>query len=78
MKAIKHTLTERYYVWEDAYQLASEDPEIDLSNRKKPYTPAYEKDDGDFLVEEPLAAEGKIDPVAIEADAKVHEQSTKA
>ncbi|KAM3484381.1 hypothetical protein MY8738_002233 [Beauveria namnaoensis] len=30
MKAIKHTLTERQYTWEDATEVASVDPEIDL------------------------------------------------
>ncbi|KAJ0167689.1 54S ribosomal protein L4, mitochondrial [Colletotrichum tanaceti] len=34
MKAIKHVLTERFYVWEDARKLAEEDPEIDLSGEK--------------------------------------------
>ena len=31
MRAIKHTLTERWYVWEDARKLAQDDPEIVLS-----------------------------------------------
>ncbi|EGX92963.1 50S ribosomal protein L4 [Cordyceps militaris CM01] len=30
MKAIKHTLTERQYTWEDATKIAESDPEIDL------------------------------------------------
>lgn len=30
MKAIKHTLTERQYTWEDAIEVAESDPEIDL------------------------------------------------
>ncbi|KAI2621362.1 mitochondrial 39-S ribosomal protein L47 (MRP-L47)-domain-containing protein [Xylaria nigripes] len=38
MKAIKHALTERWYLWEDARKLAETDPEIDLSNTKRPYT----------------------------------------
>ncbi|KAL9104397.1 MAG: hypothetical protein Q9163_000655 [Psora crenata] len=29
-KAIKHALTERWYAWEDAWQKAQKDPEIDL------------------------------------------------
>lgn len=29
-KAIKYTLTERYYAWEDALKLARADPEIEL------------------------------------------------
>ncbi|KAI1437194.1 mitochondrial 39-S ribosomal protein L47 (MRP-L47)-domain-containing protein [Xylaria sp. CBS 124048] len=39
MKSIKHTLTERWYLWEDARKLAEEDPEIDLNDKKKPYKP---------------------------------------
>ncbi|KAK6852623.1 MRP-L47-domain-containing protein [Apiospora arundinis] len=46
MKAIKHTLTERYYVWEDARELAEKDPEIDLSGKGNPYTP------GDYMEED--------------------------
>ncbi|KAK7956824.1 mitochondrial 54S ribosomal protein uL29m [Apiospora aurea] len=46
MKAIKHTLTERYYAWEDARELAEKDPEIDLSGEGNPYTPR------DYLEEE--------------------------
>lgn len=40
MKSIKHALTERYYVWEDARKLAETDPEIDLANTNRPYTPS--------------------------------------
>lgn len=39
MRAIKHTLTERFYVWEDAVKLAEEDPEVDLSGNGNAYTP---------------------------------------
>ncbi|KAK8079912.1 hypothetical protein PG997_007730 [Apiospora hydei] len=46
MKAIKHTLTERYYAWEEARELAEKDPEIDLSGEGNPYTPR------DYLEEE--------------------------
>ncbi|KAL9128559.1 MAG: hypothetical protein Q9217_002792 [Psora testacea] len=31
-KAIKHALTERWYAWEDAWQQAQKDPEIDLDS----------------------------------------------
>ncbi|KAH8750519.1 mitochondrial 39-S ribosomal protein L47 (MRP-L47)-domain-containing protein [Diaporthe sp. PMI_573] len=37
--AIKHTLTERFYAWEDARKLAQKDPEVDLSGRGLPYMP---------------------------------------
>ncbi|KAI1660813.1 MRP-L47-domain-containing protein [Daldinia decipiens] len=40
MKSIKHALTERYYVWEDARKLAGTDPEIDLANTSRPYNPS--------------------------------------
>ncbi|KAI0161687.1 MRP-L47-domain-containing protein [Hypoxylon sp. FL1284] len=40
MKRIKHALTERFYLWEDARKLAETDPEVDLNNRKTPYTPS--------------------------------------
>jgi len=39
MRAIKHTLTERYYAWEDALELAESDPEVDLSGEGAAYTP---------------------------------------
>jgi large subunit ribosomal protein L47 len=39
-RSIKHVLTERYYTWEEARQLAEEDPEIDLSGNGPVYTPA--------------------------------------
>ncbi|KAG6015670.1 hypothetical protein E4U41_004580 [Claviceps citrina] len=46
MRAIKHALTERYYTWEDAVNVAKSDPEIDLhaedGNVYKPGT--YEED----------------------------------
>lgn len=39
MRAIQHTLTERWYLWEDARKLAEKDPEIDLNNEQHPFTP---------------------------------------
>ncbi|GAP84839.1 putative 50S ribosomal protein l4 protein [Rosellinia necatrix] len=36
MRSIKHALTERWYLWEDARKLAEADPEIDLSNERSP------------------------------------------
>ncbi|KAK3352334.1 54S ribosomal protein L4, mitochondrial [Lasiosphaeria hispida] len=38
-KAIKHVLTERFYAWEDAVELAKSDPEIDLSGDGPAFTP---------------------------------------
>ncbi|KAI8960032.1 MRP-L47-domain-containing protein [Daldinia sp. FL1419] len=54
MKSIKHALTERYYVWEDARQLAETDPEIDLTNTNRPYTPSSYLDEE---IKEEVAAE---------------------
>ena len=39
MKAIKHVLTERYYLWEDAYELARNDKDINLSGEGDVYSP---------------------------------------
>ena len=41
-RAIKHVLTERFYAWQEARQLASQDPEIDLTAVNKP---AYKSED---------------------------------
>ncbi|KAH6690366.1 50S ribosomal protein L4 [Plectosphaerella plurivora] len=50
MKAIKHVLTERYYAWEDAYQLAHEDPEINLSGKGPAYKPSKKSINSDYFV----------------------------
>ncbi|KAI0445907.1 mitochondrial 39-S ribosomal protein L47 (MRP-L47)-domain-containing protein [Xylaria telfairii] len=52
MVSIKHVLTERWYLWEDARKLAETDPEIDLSNTQSPFTPA------DYLEENETALGG--------------------
>lgn len=44
MKAIKHVLTERFYVWEDAYELAAGDREINLSGEGEIYSPTEDAD----------------------------------
>ncbi|KAG5929290.1 hypothetical protein E4U42_006356 [Claviceps africana] len=46
MRAIKHALTERYYTWQDAVDVAKADPEIDMQAEDgKVYKPgAYEED----------------------------------
>ncbi|KAI5783879.1 mitochondrial 39-S ribosomal protein L47 (MRP-L47)-domain-containing protein [Peziza echinospora] len=43
MRAIKHTLTERYYAWQEAVELAKVDPEVDLTGNGPPYTPRNEE-----------------------------------
>ena len=39
MKAIKHTLTERWYAWEAARKLAKDDGEVNLSGDGPAYVP---------------------------------------
>ncbi|KAK4100838.1 MRP-L47-domain-containing protein [Parathielavia hyrcaniae] len=54
MRAIKHTLTERLYTWEDAVKLAENDPEVDLTGQGPAFVPR------DYLEEgETAAAEGE-------------------
>lgn len=76
MGAIRHALTERYYTWEDATEVARSDPEIDLNaGEGQAYNPsAYEdefeaaesweepKQEGDAASTEAAAkAEGKTE-----------------
>lgn len=63
MKAIKHALTERYYVWEDARTIAATDPEIDLSGEGNPYTPRG------YMEEEVVVAATTTEP----PEAQVHD-----
>lgn len=67
MKAIKHTLTERYYTWEDAAQVAQEDPEIDLQAEDgqiyKPSAYEEEHDVPDAWATEP--AHSKTEPAKV-------------
>jgi large subunit ribosomal protein L47 len=45
MRAIKHALTERQYTWEDAVDVARNDPEIEAGKEGLMYTPsAYEEE----------------------------------
>ena len=46
MKSIKHVLTERYYLWEDAHDLARNDKEINLQGEDAVYSPT---EDGDIF-----------------------------
>lgn len=48
MKSIKFALTERFYVWEDAVNVARDDPEINMDGGEgEAYNPsAYEDDVG--------------------------------
>jgi large subunit ribosomal protein L47 len=57
MRAIKHVLTERFYLWEDAAKLAKDDPEVDLSGEGNPYTPM------EYLEEEEGSLEARSEEV---------------
>ncbi|KAI1767392.1 MRP-L47-domain-containing protein [Hypoxylon sp. FL1150] len=82
MKSIKHALTERFYLWEDARKLAETDPEIDLGNYKNPYQPSsYLEEDaqnaepveGQAEASETPAAE-KVDPSTLPPNATETQQ----
>ncbi|KAI0152215.1 MRP-L47-domain-containing protein [Hypoxylon sp. NC0597] len=82
MKSIKHALTERFYLWEDARKLAETDPEVDLSNTNRPYTPSSyleeeiqsaEPTEGQQEGTEKSAAE-KVDPSTLPASATETQQ----
>ncbi|KAL6698282.1 mitochondrial 39-S ribosomal protein L47 (MRP-L47) domain-containing protein [Trichoderma pleuroticola] len=62
MRAIRHALTERFYTWQDAVEVAKSDPEINLEGGEgQVYTPsAYEEGYDDV-------------PVAEEADKELKE-----
>ncbi|KAI0548786.1 mitochondrial 39-S ribosomal protein L47 (MRP-L47)-domain-containing protein [Xylaria curta] len=60
MRSIKHTLTERWYLWEDARKLAQTDPEIDLNNVQSPFTPK------DYLEENEIALDDNSQNAAAE------------
>jgi len=66
MKAIKHTLTERFYAWEDAVELAKDDPEVDLSGEGPAFTPReYLEEEGEGAADEggsQALSEADIDP----------------
>lgn len=75
-RAIKHVLTERYYSWEDARELAKGDPEVDLSGEGPAFTPS------EFVDEEVLEAETSLDSavkpdqnIPLEPEAKPEQKS---
>ncbi|KAH6673738.1 putative 54S ribosomal protein L4, mitochondrial [Halenospora varia] len=72
MRGIKQTLTERYYSWQDAQQIAKTDTEVDLSGEGPAYTPMDYVEEGDVLEEEtqlgtevPLSSEAKPEAKAV-------------
>jgi len=83
MGAIRHALTERYYTWEDAQQVARSDPEIDMNagEEGQAYNPsAYDEDFEDAESwEEPKAGDAASTeaPAAAEEAAKPESKSEK-
>ena len=59
-RGIKQVLTERYYSWRDAQEIATNDPEIDLSGNGPAYIPA-EFIEEDFPEEENEGVELALD-----------------
>ncbi|KAL3955631.1 hypothetical protein ACCO45_011194 [Purpureocillium lilacinum] len=65
MRAIKHALTERYYTWQDAVDVARSDPEIDFESRDgQVYKPSAYEDD--LEASESWAAEADSQAAAAE------------
>ena len=78
MRSIKHVLTERYYAWEDAVDLAKTDKEIDLSGQGNVYTPSEYLEPEESTAPEQVQAQVKaeaIDPSSIPAT-KTRQPST--
>ncbi|KAF5505562.1 54S ribosomal protein L4 [Colletotrichum siamense] len=73
MRAIKHVLTERYYVWEDARKLAAEDPEINLWAEEG--EPAYSGYVAPAIPE--LELEPELEPEVVAEDQAVEETSAE-
>jgi large subunit ribosomal protein L47 len=87
MTSIRHALTERWYLWEDARRLAESDPEIDLSNISKPFMPmSYFEDEHsngqpeeltqpDFMAEQPGTTKPEdIEPATLPPENKESQQ----
>ncbi|OLN95610.1 54S ribosomal protein L4, mitochondrial [Colletotrichum chlorophyti] len=84
MKAIKHTLTERFYVWEDARKLAEDDPEINLSGEGDAYTPLVSEEfdvpTNKYLAEqevEEAISETTIGEASVEPEPKAEPEAEK-
>ncbi|KAG8669750.1 54S ribosomal protein L4 mitochondrial [Fusarium poae] len=82
-RAIKHVLTERYYTWQDAVDVAMNDPEINFeSSDGQAYTPSAYEDEANVAewtqAEAESEAAKQIDPVATEAqEAKIEKELKK-
>lgn len=75
MSSIKHVLTERYYAWEDAVELAKKDPEINMSGDGAVYTPREyleDADEAEYMTEsaaEETSEQKVVDTAAIPGEA---------
>lgn len=80
MRGIKHVLTERQYVWEDALKLADSDPEIDLSGEGPAFTPKQFLEDGEEYADggQVGEAEGIVAGEAAEGQTPVKSEVTIA
>lgn len=62
-RAIKHTLTERMYTWQDAVHVAMSDPEINLEGGEgQVYTPSAYEDEYEGADWAKADAEAKAEP----------------
>ncbi|KAH6607442.1 50S ribosomal l4 [Trichoderma cornu-damae] len=65
MRAIKHSLTERFYTWQDAVEVAKSDPEINLEGGDgRVYTPSAYEEEGYDGADAALAGEGEGEAAA--------------
>jgi large subunit ribosomal protein L47 len=71
MRAIRHVLTERFYLWEDAVKLAKNDPEVNLSGDGPAFTPK------DYLEEEADAVKEGQAQAALAAAAAAESTATQ-
>lgn len=71
MRAVKHVLTERFYVWEDSMELAKEDPEVNLAGDGPAFTPRDYLEEGEVEEAAEAAEETteKTEPAAATPDA---------
>lgn len=68
MRAIKHALTERYYAWEDAVEVAKSDPEINLSGDGVAFTPLeYLEEESSEAFDQEEGAAGKKGAQSVDA-----------
>ncbi|KAK7431441.1 54S ribosomal protein L4 mitochondrial [Neonectria magnoliae] len=79
-RAIKHTLTERMYTWQDAVHVAMSDPEIDLEGGEgQVYTPSAYEDEYEGADWAKAEAETKAEPdIKNPSPAEAHEAQPQA